>query len=139
MVNEHSAALCDFGLSSMDAATRTTNVEDQIGGRIAYQAPETLSYPPERKSFASDVFAFGSLCYEVRMCSKRKETIVLNVNDSEDLSRRSSPSWPKHATTTQYHARRYPQLHPDDTPASNNKSHRHARVYVGYSQEMLES
>lgn len=56
------ALLCDFGLSKFDDGTTTTGLKG--AGSLRWQAPELLG--GERKSFESDVYAFGMMIAEVQ-------------------------------------------------------------------------
>ncbi|KAJ7176728.1 kinase-like domain-containing protein [Mycena filopes] len=65
----HRACICDFGLSSIADVTlqltqSTTSTTQQ--GTERYCAPELLRpIGPSRKDFASDVYAFACVCYEI--------------------------------------------------------------------------
>jgi serine/threonine protein kinase len=64
------ACVADFGLASIaDAVTLrfTHSTASPKGGTTRYQAPELLSTDIPNH-FGSDVYAFGSVCYEV--CSR---------------------------------------------------------------------
>jgi eukaryotic-like serine/threonine-protein kinase len=56
------AKLVDFGLAHVSAASQLT-VEGAIMGTVAYMAPELIQGQPA--TFASDLYAFGVLLYEV--------------------------------------------------------------------------
>lgn len=56
------ALVCDFGLSKTVDVTTTTALQGQ--GSIRWMSPELLEMG-HGKSFASDVWAFGMLIYEV--------------------------------------------------------------------------
>ncbi|KAJ7041078.1 kinase-like domain-containing protein, partial [Mycena alexandri] len=61
------ACICDFGLSSIvNEVTLRLAQSSSIAqkGTPRYHAPELLR-PRGKKSFASDVYAFGCVCYEI--------------------------------------------------------------------------
>ncbi|KAJ7895143.1 kinase-like domain-containing protein [Mycena olivaceomarginata] len=61
------ACICDFGVSSIaDAATLgfTHSTANAQGGSARYQAPEVLS-GESSNHYASDVYAFACVCYEI--------------------------------------------------------------------------
>ncbi|KAF7290843.1 hypothetical protein MIND_01325500 [Mycena indigotica] len=58
------AVLGDFGLSSVtDSKISTTGSMRKTGGTVRWQAPELFRGSPN--SFASDVYAFACVCYEI--------------------------------------------------------------------------
>ncbi|KAJ7633427.1 hypothetical protein DFH06DRAFT_692077 [Mycena polygramma] len=58
------AVLADFGLSSVtDSKIFSSASSFKSGGTMRWQAPEL--FPGGRNSFASDVYAFSCVCYEV--------------------------------------------------------------------------
>jgi len=82
--NSGRACVADFGLSRvLDSAMAVTNSLSgsvSFGGTVRWQAPElfdpSVECPPA--TMASDVYAFGCVCYEVSVISLG---IVLRVTD----------------------------------------------------------
>lgn len=60
LVDGTKAMITDFGLAKLAG---TTSIGDAVGGTAGFMAPEIITDKMLRKP--ADVFAFGSLCYEV--------------------------------------------------------------------------
>lgn len=70
LINEHGeACLTDFGLAGFIESDTTNRAASTRGGSIRWMPPELLVVAPGthfRRSFASDIWAFGCICGEVR-------------------------------------------------------------------------
>ncbi|KAJ7689663.1 kinase-like domain-containing protein, partial [Mycena rosella] len=70
--DEGHVKLIDFGLAYLVGETTTMTGVADASGAIAYKAPELYSLCDgdlQKKSAQTDVFAFASVCYEVRASS----------------------------------------------------------------------
>ncbi|KXN84357.1 Dual specificity protein kinase zak2 [Leucoagaricus sp. SymC.cos] len=67
---EGRACISDFGFSSVlidQAISQTMPTSQNLGGTVRWTAPELLDEPEAYPSKASDVWAFGCVCYQVRV------------------------------------------------------------------------
>ncbi|KAF8186928.1 kinase-like domain-containing protein, partial [Mycena galopus ATCC 62051] len=81
------ACVADFGLSTIaDAMTLrfTHSTASPKGGTARYQAPELLSTDTPNH-FGSDVYAFGCVCYEVRLHSLAKTFPIMILTGKAPL------------------------------------------------------
>lgn len=61
--------LTDFGLSILHGAgTTTMGTHSGHWGTVRFMAPELFTQEGVTATFASDVYAFGCVCIEVRYC-----------------------------------------------------------------------
>ena len=79
------ACVADFGLSAVNEskiACWTSNVVKSEGGTIRWQAPE-LNDPeidhPVQNSKESDIYAWGCVCYEVKLTSTNQRLITSDI------------------------------------------------------------
>jgi serine/threonine protein kinase len=73
LINEGQACLIDFGLAGF-VESETSAKSSTRGGSTRWMAPELINPEhqpglPFKRTPASDVWAFGCVCCEVRFCS----------------------------------------------------------------------
>ncbi|KAJ7028054.1 kinase-like domain-containing protein [Mycena alexandri] len=102
LINEHGeACLTDFGLAGFIESDTTNRAASTRGGSIRWMPPELLLVAPGthfRRSFASDIWAFGCVCGEIwtegiQPFKREQETAIIVLFSSHDFATEAeSPS-----------------------------------------------